>query len=110
MSKNTRGPWEVRPDESGVTYLRVRGSQLGCRFRIANVPKLTYEGATESEAAETLANANLIAAAPELLEALRFILDRYVQLVNSGDAGFWDPEKEPQVIQSRAAMAKAEGK
>jgi hypothetical protein len=55
------------------------------------------------------ANARLIAAAPELLEALKDLLDHYTSLVNSGDAGNWDAETEGEVIATRAAIAKAEG-
>jgi hypothetical protein len=36
--------------------------------------------------------------------ALKGITDRYTSLVNSGDCGFWNPEKEDEVIVSRAAM------
>jgi hypothetical protein len=36
--------------------------------------------------------------------ALRALLDRYVELASSGDAGFWDPEEEPVVINARAAL------
>jgi hypothetical protein len=51
---------------------------------------------------------DLIAAAPELLEALKAFLDMYVQFINSGDAGNWNPETDDEVIQARAAIAKAE--
>jgi hypothetical protein len=41
----------------------------------------------------------------EALEAsLSSLLERYTGLVNSGDAGNWDPEKEPCVIAARAAL------
>jgi hypothetical protein len=40
-----------------------------------------------------------------LVEALENILARYVGLVESGDAGNWDAEKEPQVIAARAALS-----
>jgi hypothetical protein len=40
----------------------------------------------------------------ELEAALAALLDRYVGLVNCGDCGFWDPEKEPEVIAARAAL------
>lgn len=39
-------------------------------------------------------------------DALRGILNRYVGLVNSGDAGNWNPETEPEVIAARAALSK----
>ena len=55
------------------------------------------------------ANAALIAAAPCLLSALEGILDRYTGLVNSGDAGNWDPEDEDVVKQARAAIKKSRG-
>lgn len=41
---------------------------------------------------------------PLLIKALRELLDHYVGLVNSGDAGNWDPEKEGEVAQARAAL------
>lgn len=45
-----------------------------------------------------------------LAAALRELLDRYTDLVNCGDCGSWDPEKEHQVIAARAALALADGK
>ncbi|MGQ0595816.1 hypothetical protein [Aquabacterium sp.] len=40
-----------------------------------------------------------------LTQALRALLDRYTMLVNSGDAGNWDPEEEPEVIAARAVLS-----
>lgn len=39
-----------------------------------------------------------------LREAAEALLNRYVELVNSGDCGFWDPEKEEEVKSLRAAL------
>jgi hypothetical protein len=39
-----------------------------------------------------------------LREALAALLDRYTRLVNSGDAGFWDPEEEDEVKLARQAL------
>jgi hypothetical protein len=36
--------------------------------------------------------------------ALQGLLDHYVGLVNSGDAGNWDPETEPVVIEARRCL------
>jgi hypothetical protein len=40
-----------------------------------------------------------------LVAALEALLDSYVQLVNSGDCGFWNPEGEAEVKAARAALA-----
>lgn len=39
-------------------------------------------------------------------EVLRTFLTEYVALVESGDAGFWDPETEPKVIAARQLFPK----
>jgi hypothetical protein len=41
-----------------------------------------------------------------LRAALDGLLERYTGLVNSGDAGFWDPEGEPEVVAAREALAR----
>ncbi len=40
-----------------------------------------------------------------LRETLARLLERYTQLVNCGDCGNWNPEKEDEVIAARAALA-----
>ena len=54
-------------------------------------------------------NATVIAEAFELLAevegAMGNVLDTYVNLANSGDAGFWDPEEEQIVIDTRALLS-----
>lgn len=69
--KGTPGPWEIKPEEVDRPYIRIRGTQLGGRFKVANVLSPHYDGVHHREANETRANARLIAAAPELLEALQ---------------------------------------
>ena len=105
--KHTRGPWAALPEEHDKPYLRVRGTRLGERYKVANVLGAGYEGALPCEAYETRANAALITAAPELLAALQVLLERYTGLVNCGDCGNWDPEKESSVIAARHALARA---
>lgn len=55
-------------------------------------------------------NANLIAAAPELLEALKELSESVERLRASGDAGDWEPEDDPYYMKALKAIAKAEGR
>lgn len=41
----------------------------------------------------------------KLREALEGLLERYTELVNCGDCGFWNPEEEDAVKFARAALA-----
>lgn len=75
MSAHTPGPWRLLPEECDRPYIRIRGTQLGCRYKIANALTVIYEGVHEREANETRANARLIAAAPELLAALSGLVE-----------------------------------
>lgn len=63
----------MKPEEVDKHYIRIRGTQLGGRYKVANVLTPFYEGVHEREAKETRANAQLIAASLELLEALQII-------------------------------------
>jgi hypothetical protein len=73
--QHTPGPWQVLPEESDKAYLRIRGTRLGLRYKIANVMLPNYQGALKCEAEESRANAELIAAAPDILHALRDLVD-----------------------------------
>jgi hypothetical protein len=42
----------------------------------------------------------------KLEAAATAFLNMYVDMVNSGDCGFWNPEEEPEVIDLRAALTK----
>ena len=75
--KGTPGPWEIKPEEVDRPYIRIRGTRLGGRFKVANVLSPDYDGVHHREADETRANARLIAAAPELLEALQNLMLSY---------------------------------
>lgn len=112
MSAHTPGPWEacdganvsineiatIVPNHVRRTFYDDKGRR--CHQFVADCNELP----------EAAANARLIAAAPDLLEALRAFVDRYVELVNCGDCGHWNPEEETEVITARAAIAKAEGR
>lgn len=97
MSRYTPGPWKAGNNgHNGVIYI-MAGEDILCEvFDDDRLVPLPDE-----------ANARLIAAAPDLLEALTTFVSQYVALVESGDAGCWDVEAEPKVIAARAAIAKA---
>lgn len=99
VSKHTPGPWQTLAEEFDRPYIRVRGTQVGWRYKIANVLTPVYEGVHSKEADETRANASLIAAAPDLLEALE------AQLAVTD----WSEQEKANEL-ARAAIAKAEGR
>jgi hypothetical protein len=88
MSKHTPGPWELEIITGA--YVTADGTH------IADV----HHGRTATAKAEGHANARLIAAAPELLEALCLAHD---YLAGNG----WDDD--PRLDTIRAAIAKATG-
>ena len=70
--KFTKGKWEVKHSESKTAF-NVIGTVWGGKYKIARCPYVIDEGmprmsAKDKEEAE--ANAKLIAAAPDMLEAL----------------------------------------
>ena len=83
MSKHTPGPWHYFETEDG----RCRVKPLNRKYIVAEC------SAMEPQCEEQRSNARLMAAAPELLEALR-------DMVDHGDATAF--------AKARAAIAKAE--
>jgi hypothetical protein len=102
----TPGPWAVMPEESDRLYIRVRGKRLGERYKIANV---LFPAPYKGEKEDALANAHLIAAAPELHEALLL----WLAYDDQDEADF--AEAGPMLLYARAidatrkALAKARG-
>jgi hypothetical protein len=85
MSKHTPGPWHT----AGEQGVQIRSA----KDQIAKV--WTMRGN------EWKANARLIAAAPELLEALK-------EIVDAADGAGWE-QLDPSFKKARAAIAKATG-
>lgn len=98
------GPWRVepRPFNRGNRIFIIASHGDHPNGFVAAVESYPFQWHRE-------ANAHLIAAAPDLYEALQTMLKRYVDLAGSGDCGNWNPEEEAQVIAARAALAKARG-
>ena len=96
--KHTKGPWFVTPDGFRVTDKPVWFDQNGSRH--GETPNIVIF-------AETQANARLIAAAPDMLEALQVVEalhKRYCDRVGAQDQWARDVQNK-----ARAAIAKATG-
>ncbi len=110
---HTKGPWRVL--EPVGTWIQTDGDPYGHGpMHIADVRgwgHLTGQGACRLEEKPAIAiqtaNARLIAAAPELLTALRYLLADYEQLLGDGVTENTAPK---QLLVARAAIAKAEGR
>jgi hypothetical protein len=78
MSKHTPGPWYVLHDNASKSQLKIRGTQPGSsRFQIANILGPYCDQSQDAVCKETLSNASLIAAAPELLSFAQEFLSDY---------------------------------
>lgn len=84
--KGTPGPWQMKSEEVDKPYIRIRGTNLGRRFKIANVLTPVYDGVPEHEVKETRANAKLIEAAPELLKELIRVVNYLNDIAYQNDA------------------------
>jgi hypothetical protein len=87
-TKHTPGPWEVQVFDGRIEVVDASGAVV-----------LVFRNAS----AETLANARLIAAAPELLEALRDVL-RIAKAASIGVTG-----NAKRIERAESAIAKATG-
>ena len=93
-AKHTPGPWAIDDHQAGDCYAYVipeSGSILGAICRV-DLPLDSY--------GQGLADARLMAAAPDLLAALKALLERYVLAI--GNEGI-------ECLIARAAIAKATG-
>lgn len=100
MSGHTPGPWFVSDDDLTTVYHRLETLANYSEPAIADCSVAAgWDGASDQETSE--ANARLIAAAPELLAALRLAVELLAQQHTAGAA---------QIVPAsiRAALAKAE--
>lgn len=117
MFKGTPGPWRFTTVDYTFSYDSAGGYKEDGPFDAIwsdgnNKPVCVAQDASSYAASMDFINeedAKLISAAPELLAALMKFTEDYVEMVNSGDCGFWDPENEAKVKAARAAIAKALG-
>jgi hypothetical protein len=98
MSKHTSGEWYVR---SGMTQMCGPGSTLA-RLRPAGNEGMFWWLFSDAALGNAEADARLIAAAPELLEALQ-------AMVKTWEEGFNYSDAQNEIGNARAAIAKATG-
>lgn len=101
----TKGPWRLDPEANGAAVIGSRG------FLVADCCIFSLRKGAPTDA-ENRANARLIAAAPDLYEALESMVERHVAhihvLIEDGH-GYRDPEELEDVKVARAALSKARG-
>lgn len=102
MSEHTPGPWRVASDQNSVGKT-VWAGDLPVAICSPMRVFLASRQTAQMTGAEASANARLIAAAPELLEALKEVRDRFFPVDQ--------PERDRDLMWERvnAAIAYAEG-
>jgi hypothetical protein len=105
-AKHTPGPWRV--DRYGIV---TGGADYCTSVAECQVPPKSKFPPSEYArlAAEQNANARLIAAAPDLLEALQLASDMLHDVANAPGDPLYDPTLHKACADARAAIAKAEG-
>tara|TARA_B100000768_G_C11268681_1_gene372336 strand:- start:42 stop:377 length:336 start_codon:yes stop_codon:yes gene_type:complete len=104
-AKFTKGEWAILPAEEDKEYLRIRGTALGRRYKIANVIDLKahHNGMIwcERERAESAANANLIKTAPEMYAELE---DLEAWLKYNDDYRRWHKRVKDLLVKARGEL------
>lgn len=103
-TNHTPGPWaayvDIHPNDSSLNEIRI----VEPKTETENLTALTIAVLNQNMGREAIANANLIASAPDLLSALRFLLADYIAIEGEKLTGSSVPAD-----MARAAIAKAEG-
>lgn len=105
---HTPGPWKV--NASGLGHggpwdrIEIETCEPGGGTVVATVNKMISAGSANAAFIVRAVNSH-----DDLLAALKACLDWHIELVNSGDAGFWNAEDDDCVKQARAAISKATG-
>jgi len=112
-AKHTPGPWRSVIDDTGGQWsgwpLCITAENEDDKSIVRTGGQWPYEWDAATSQREAVANARLIASAPDLLEALTALYADYKELADSGDAGFWQLENRDVGKQALAAIARATG-
>lgn len=123
MSEHTNGPWEVVRTDAGI-IVRTESAKKTRAGASRYAAIGGFDRSDPEQLAEALANARLIAAAPELLEALSELVDDINALVSeshgvaglhrNGDVATWEEilpggrfERLGSLERAESAIAKA---
>jgi hypothetical protein len=101
-TQHTPGPWFITQHQAEINHIAIYYEDDSLRSKIADL----YDGNLCEEHGTIEANASLIAAAPDLLEALERIMDYAVDGANIRDVNIFE---QPQFVNAYAAIAKAKG-
>ena len=102
--KGTKGEWKIG------NYPTTIISNTDYHIHRGNNDKSSikhYGGRLICESVLDPQDAKLIAAAPDLLNALINLKNMYVEMINSGDCGNWNPREDKEVIEAEKALEKA---
>ena len=99
MSKHTPGPWKVESSSKDGSRVTAIALVAWCGANSC----FGVDGNQFISAKQARANARLIAAAPELLEALKALDSAFMSHT------LWNGEPPVEIVQARAAIAKATG-
>lgn len=112
-AKHTPGPWEIDFSKTGYPYAIKAPNEDNHKAGRVGISVLRWASFTMPSSAEALANARLIAAAPELLEALRGALKALDAIGDEMTVGERYTNAGQYLLDSlapaRAAIAKATG-
>jgi len=112
-AKHTPGPWRIQDLQPAIRAGNCKAGPDGTRFRVYGDTTLWLDVVADSDGfvfGENEANARLIAAAPELLEAL--IEERRVRLLGQESEVHWESMRDlrrASAADTDAAIAKATG-
>ena len=100
----TTHEWETVCDACANNFCIEGDRYCDIPYSVARILKRqTHILRSRARAAEAQ-SADLAARVKQLEAALTGMLHRYIQLVDSGDCGTWEPDGEPEVKAARAAL------
>ena len=103
MNEHTKGPWEVVRTDAGI-IVRTESAKKTRAGASRYAAIGGFDRSDPEQLAEALANARLIAAAPELLEALEALVNDFGQ---DGYGGEFEDGECRVIDMARNAIAKA---